>query len=129
MGKFREPKVKNKYNLKVADLRKLVVLKPECICEPLFWRNSVIDAWCLSGEVGSIPGTEVSYWLGIYDENARAYKGKTRVSFSSFGGMCGYNFNVFFKESDIETIQDLEMQEQFMDKINYLLDNGILCKG
>ena len=40
---MRKPKVKNKYNLTYKDLSRLKVLNRDKICEPLFWRNNVIN--------------------------------------------------------------------------------------
>ena len=43
---MREAKVLNKYNLTLKTARKLEVGDESKICEPLFWRNNVINA-CL----------------------------------------------------------------------------------
>ena len=40
--------------------------------------------------------------------------------------MCHYNFNKFYDYSKIENETDLEVQEMFLEKINMLLDEGIL---
>lgn len=50
---MRKPKVENKYNLKPGDIPNLVILDRSKIRSPLFWRNDVINAWCISGSVGS----------------------------------------------------------------------------
>lgn len=134
MGKlFRSPKVENKYSVKYLDLKFLKVVDRSKLQEPLFWRNNVISAWCISGSTypytdnGSKDyGDESSYWLGIYDEDAKHYKGKVMVHFSAFGGMCNYVFNEFYSPSSIKSEDDLSIQEMFLEKLNYLLDNGIL---
>lgn len=72
-------------------------------------------------------GTDNEYWIGIYDLNAKAYAGKFRVHLSSCGGMCGYTFNKFYQQKDIDNEQDLEIQEKFLSKINELIDCGILA--
>jgi len=127
---MREPKVKNKYNLKPNDITKLIVLDRTQIKEPLFWRNSVIDAWCISKGIGTPAdlkyGTENGVWLGIYDEDAKAYKKKIRFSCTSYGGMCGYNFKKFFDYKEIENENDLLTQEFLLDTINNLIDMKIL---
>lgn len=41
---MRKPRVENKYNLKPADIKNLIVKDQSKIKEPLFWRNSVINA-------------------------------------------------------------------------------------
>ena len=126
----RQPKVKNKYKLNIAKIKKLKMGNRELIGEPLFWRNNVISAWCISGSSGSDAdhryGTDDGYWIGIYDDDAKAYAGKFRFDFSSYGGMCGYVFNSFYQPKDIDNENDLKIQEMFLDKINYLIDNGIL---
>ena len=122
---MRKPKVKNKYNLKFADIRKLKVGDKTKICEPLFWRNNVINAWCILGSTAKTKAdkrysTYNEFWIGIYDN------GKIRANCYSFGGMCGYNFKNFFDYKDIENESDLEIQEMLLNKINYLIDEGIL---
>jgi hypothetical protein len=127
---MRKPRVENKYNLTIKDCKKLQVGDRAKIKSPLFWRNTAINAWCISEDIGTDAdkqfGTDNSYWIGIYDEDAKAYAGKLKISFSTYGGMCGYNFNSFFKEKDIENELDLITQEKFLEKINYLIDEGIL---
>lgn len=127
MRNIRKPKVSNKYNLTIDKIKKLKVneLKRNLICEPLFWRNNVISAWCIC-ESFSHPEISTEYWIGIYDIDAKAYKGKFRFYFSAFGGMCNYKFKRFFDYSEIENELDLCVQEAFLEKINYLIDNQIL---
>lgn len=120
-----KPSVQNKYNLTIASIRKLVIVDKSKIKPPRFWRNDVISAWCISCEVGGDNGN--SYWIGIYDDDAPAHAGKFRFAFSSYGGMCGYTFNCFFKEDDIENTMDLKIQELFLEKINLLIDEGVLA--
>lgn len=124
--------VENKYNLTIKDIRKLKIGDRNKICEPLFWRNSIINAWCIIDTAGTYydkkNGTDNEYWIGIYDEDAESYAGKFRFYFSAYGGMCKYEFNKFFQEKDIESPLDLEIQEKFLLKINELVDLGILVK-
>lgn len=127
---MRKPRVKNKYNLTIPQIRKLVIKDRSQVCAPLFWRNNVISAWCISGHAGNKAderlSTDNEYWIGIYDEDAKAYKGKFRFEFFTYGGMCGYRFEKFFQPADIECENDLLIQERFLEKINELLDKGIL---
>lgn len=127
---MRQPTVENKYNLTMAKIRKLKIADRSQISKPLFWRNDVIGAWCIVGSAGSDMdirfGTDNEFWIGIYDDNAKAYAGKFRVHLTSYGGMCSYNFNQFFREKDIENDNDLLIQEKFLSKINELIDLGIL---
>ena len=121
---MRKPKINNKYNLTIVDIKKLQIGDRAKIKEPLFWRNNVISAWCIIETVGKFEDSE--YWIGIYDEDAPAYKGKFRFNFSTYGGMCDYKFQKFFDFSEIENEYDLEIQEKFLSKINFLIDEGIL---
>ncbi len=140
---MREHKIPNTYNLTMKDVRKLQVADRTKIKSPLFWRNDIIDAWCISGSTNAKcfnkgdfkewvdvelinDGMQDEFWIGIYDEDARAYAGKLRVSFSSYGGMCGYNFNRFYNPKEIENEQDLLIQEMFLKKLNYLISEGVL---
>ena len=111
---MRKPQVDNKYNLTMAKIRRLKIADRSKVCEPLFWRNDVIEAWCICGSSGNDMdrrfATNNEFWIGIYDLNAKAYAGKFRVSLSSYGGMCGYEFNKFFDVKDIDNEQDLEIQ-------------------
>ncbi len=121
---LRKPTIKNKYNLTVVDVKKLKIGDRSKIKEPLFWYNDVISAWCIIETVGKFEDAE--YWFGIYDEEAPAYKGKFRFYFSTHGGMCDYKFKKFFDFSEIENEHDLQVQEKFLSKINFLIDEGIL---
>ncbi len=129
---MRNPKVDNKYNLTMSKIRKLKITDTSQIGKPLFWRNDVIGAWCIVGSAGSDMdvrfGTDNEFWIGIYDDNAKAYAGKLRVHLTSYGGMCEYKFNQFFREKDIKDDNDLLIQEKFLSKINELIDLGILSQ-
>ena len=86
---MRKPQVDNKYNLTMAKIRRLKIADRSKVCEPLFWRNDVIGAWCICGSSGDDMdrrfATNNEFWIGIYDLNAKAYAGKFRVSLSSYG--------------------------------------------
>ena len=127
--KMREPKVKNIYGLTIPMIRELKVDRSK-ITEAPFWRNNVIRAWCLSGSTAKCAADEEfcttdEYWLGVYDEDAKAYAGKIRVTFSAYGGMCGYNFKEFYNPKDIENELDLRIQEMFLSVMNDLIERGI----
>lgn len=130
--KMRKPLVNNKYNLTIKKLKKYKVADRTFVGAPFFWRNDVIQAWCISGNAGSIAdqqfGTDNSFWIGIYDEDAKSYAGKFRFYFTSYGGMCGYEFNQFFNEKDIDCENDLRVQEMFLEKINMLINSGIIAE-
>lgn len=72
-------------------------------------------------------GTYNEYWIGIYDQDAPAYKSKIRYTVYSYGGMCKYNFKSFFSEKDIQHKDDIEIQEKLLERVNWLIDEGI-CK-
>lgn len=127
---MRKPKVKNKYNLTPEKIDKLLVNR-DLVKEPVFWRNNVIDAWCIStntikNSLDEEFSTYNEFWLGVYDENAKSYAGKVRHHFSAYGGMCSYNFKRFFNYQEIENEMDLEIQEKAIKKLNQLIDDGVL---
>lgn len=130
---MREPKIKNKYNLTMKDIRKLKIGDRSQLKEPLFWRNTSINAWCISKTTAKYPvdyvcDTYCDYWIGIFDEDSKR-KIKFRVDVDSHGGMCTYKFNKFFDYKEIENEMDLEIQEKLLSKINELIDLGVLVKG
>ena len=128
---MRKPTIENKYNLKPKDIQKATIIDYEKLTQPPFWRNNVINAWCLSECVRPNPrdsyGTyDLGYWIGFYDKDAKSYAGKIRLSCSSYGGMCGYNFKEFFNEKEMENEYDLQLQEKLLDRINWLIDEKII---
>ena len=129
--KMRNPKVENKYNLKPKDIEKAIILDRDRLQKEPFWRNNVVGAWCLSettikNKKDDEFGTYNEYWIGFYDENAKSYAGKIRLSCSSYGGMCHYNFKEFFNPKEIECLIDLEIQEKLLARINWLIEEGII---
>ena len=128
---MRKPTEKNKYNLTMKDCKRLVVKDRSKICEPLFWRNNVIEAWCLSGTTAKSNldrtyGTYNSFWIGVYDDDAKAYAGKVRIDVTAYGDMCNYKFDKFYDYRQIEHEDDLRVQEMLLERINMMLDEGIL---
>lgn len=123
----RNKDIKNKYKLTPRVLETYIVGDRTEVCEPLFWRNNVINAWCISKEIG---GDE--FWIGIYDDiiyNEDSLPvGQFRFDFYSYGGMCKYEFKKFFNLSEIENEDDLRIQEAFIEKINLLIDKGIIVQ-
>ena len=112
--------MENKYNLTMKKIKKLKVGDESQIKEPLFWRNNVINAWCISGTVG----TDNEFWIGIYDKPY--YNSRIRVYCNCLGGMSTYKFNKFFRFEDIEHENDLKVQEDLLKTVNNLIDEGIL---
>ena len=111
---MREAKVLNKYNLTLKTARKLEVGDESKICEPLFWRNNVINAWCISRSIGT----------GIYDEPY--YRRRVHIHVNSWGGMGKYEFCDFYNYKEIENERDLKTQEKLLEVLNMLIDEGIL---
>lgn len=128
---MRKPRVENKYNLKPKDIQKATVLDYERLHQEPFWRNDVVQAWCLS-ETTAKNSKDIEfccyneYWIGFYDEDAKAYAGKIRLDCTSYGGMCGYNFKSFFNPKEIDCEIDLEIQEKLLNRINWLIDEKII---
>lgn len=125
---MRQPKVENKYNLKPSDIPNLIILDRSRICKPLFWRNNVINAWCISGSVGTDAdrryAADNEYWIGIYDKPY--YRKMIHYHCYCWGGMGSYKFKEFFNMKEIENERDLQTQEKLLEIINKLIDEGIL---
>lgn len=119
----RTPRVPNKYELIGSDIHHMVLLDRTNVKEPRFWRNNVINAYCISVSSGNdFSGDE--FWLGIYDE---PYQQKlVRAYFTSYGGMCGYEFSKFYNRDEIDNLADLHIQEKALKVLNELLDKGII---
>lgn len=129
-GKLK-PRIENKYNLKPRDIVKATILDRNKLKEKPFWRNDIIGAWCLSDNTIKCSeddefGCYNEYWIGFYDEDAKAYAGQIRLSCSSYGGMCSYDFKSFYNPKEIGCEIDLEIQEKLLERINWLIDNGII---
>lgn len=126
---MREPTIPNIYGLTIPIIRQLRVDRSKITGEP-FWRNNVINAWCLSGSTAKCAADDEfcatdEYWLGVYDEDAKFYAGKIRVNFSAYGGICSYVFKEFYNPKDIENELDLRIQEQFLRVMNDLIERGV----
>ena len=128
---MRKPVVENKYGLKFSDIHHFVVLKPDELHNPPFWRNEAVQskgihgAWCLSGDTAEskedeLYGTYSEYWIGFYDS------GTIEANCSSYGGMRSCSFEKFFDPKDIDNEIDLRLEELLLRDLNWLLDNGIV---
>ena len=126
--KLREPQIENKYHLNPNDIKKAIILDEDRLHKPPFWRNDVIDAWCLSGGVGKDwdGNFESEYWIAFYDKEAKAYAGTIRMSCTTYGGMYGYKFPSFFNPKDIDCELDLQLQEKLLQTYHWLIEEGIL---
>ena len=123
----RNPKVENRHNLTYSKIQQLRVGKRELVGPPLFFWNASICAWCIY-EASDKQYRENTYWIGIFAEDAPLYPGEFKFGFSSFTGICNYEFEEFFDPSKIYDEYDLIIQEKFLEKINLLIDFSILVK-
>lgn len=120
---IKNPRIQNKYDLTIPKIKNLKIGDTSKICTPLFWRNNVVNAWCISYESDQDSGNNLSYdsfWIGFYDN------GNFEFYFTSYGDMCGYDFEEFYNPHEIEIIDDFLVQEKFLEKINLLIAEGIL---
>ena len=121
---MRDPKVANKYNLKPRDIQRAVILDHDRLTQPPFWRNDIVKAWCLSGGAGhGLYGYVDSYWIGFYDDEVEMGVG---LNCTSYEDMCGYSFEQFYNPEEMENEIDLELQEKLLERINWLIDEGII---
>lgn len=121
-----QPKVENKYNITILDIEKAKVNDLEKIKQKPFWRNNLINGWCLSGDIIPYPldkdGTyDLHWWIGIYEKDL-----SIKIHCTCYGGLCNYKFNEFYKKKQIKDKYDLQLQEQLLEKINWLLDEKII---
>lgn len=114
----------NKYALTLHNIPKLKVNRDLVNKENGFWRNDVINAWCLSDCIGPYYD-ETEYWLGIYDKLKKNGEDKIKVQFNTYGGMCGYEFKKFFNPAEIENDDDYKIQYMFIEKMNELIEKGV----
>lgn len=120
--------VPNKYKLKVKDIKKLKILdwdklKKKC------WHNEAMKAtgswWChLEGcqTEGKPYNDEDEFWIGFREDD-----NKVDCHFTSYGGMCGYNFDKFYTEGDYENDFDIGVQVNALRWLNMMIDAGILA--
>lgn len=125
---IRKPRIENKYNLKPKDIENAVILDYNRLHQSPFWRNDVVQAWCLTGGSGKgfYDDWLDAYWIGFYDNDEKEYAGKIRFYCTTYEDMCSYNFNSFFDYTEIEHEVDLELQEKLLERINWLIDEKII---
>lgn len=115
----------NKYNLKPNDIKKAIVVSPERLKLKPFWRNELINAWCLSEGAGrGFGGSWIdSYWIGFKDD------GKIDYHILCWEGMGNYAIKEFFKSNDIECRSDLDIQIKYVKMLNWLIEENIIKIG
>jgi hypothetical protein len=115
----------NKYGLKFSDIKRFKIVNAAALRLPPFWRNNIIKAWCLSGTAATsnedeMWGDPMEYWIGFYDS------GKIQCDISSSSCMVGEQFERFFNPRDLDTPQDVLLEERLLKRLNWLLDSGIV---
>lgn len=120
---MREPRIKNKYNLKPKDIEHAEVLDRKRLKEKPFRRNEVIKAWCLSE------------WIGGEEDRRFCTGNWYQISFCDSGEikllctcmeMLSYNFKTFFNPNEIDHENDLILQEKLLNRLNWLIDERIV---
>lgn len=124
------PRVKNKYSLTIKDIENLRVGRRDLINPNLFWWNSLCSAWFIS-RVDDSKMEDANcneFWITIYDEKAPRNAGKFTFKITRSSGVHPYSFEEFYNPKDIESNNDLIIQEKFLNTINQLIDMGILLR-
>ena len=121
-------RVPNKYNIKPEDIKKLKVLDWDRLKKHTWYNEGMREAgeWycCLKGSNGGgvfCDDDEDMFWIGFNKKN-----GEVDYWFTSYGGMCGYTFDEFYKADEIENKWDMNVQVNAMRYLNMLLDEGII---
>ena len=117
-------KYPNKYNLTPKSIKKLKILDWGRLKEKT-WHNNALSGnwWChLEGSNSDCSyDDDDEFWIGFNEDN-----NKIDYSFSSYGGMCHYNFKNFYDSKDIENKYDMQMQVNTIRWLNMMIDEGIL---
>lgn len=125
------PRVENKYSLTINDIKNLRVGRRDLITPKLFWWNKLCSAWFIS-KVDDSKMEDANcneFWITIYDVNAPHNAGKFTFNITRSSGVHQYCFEEFYNPRDIESINDLVIQEKFLNTINQLIDIGILVRA
>lgn len=119
----------NKYNLRYADMKRLRPVNAKAVAYAPFWRNNVINAWCLSAstETSETAGfrTSSEYWLAFYDEDAPEHPGETGF-YMRRRGFKNYRPKRFLDAKYIQSSDDLKIQRELIETVNQLIDDGRL---
>ena len=120
-------RVPNKYNIKPEDIKKLKVLDWDKL-KKYTWYNEAMkktgEWYChLEGSNGGgiYGNNEDEFWIGFNKKN-----GEVDYWFVSYGGMCDYTFDEFYKSNSIENKWDLNVQVNTLRYLNMLLDEKIV---
>lgn len=120
-------KVPNKHNIKPEDIKKLKVLDWDKLKKKTWYNEAKKDTgewYCHlegSNSGGFYGDDEDEFWIGFNKKN-----GEVDYWFTSYGGMCGYTFDEFYKTDEIKNKWDMNVQVNAMRYLNMLLDEGIV---
>lgn len=118
-------KYPNKYNLTPKSIKKLKILDWGRLKGKTWHNNAMLsgDWWChLEGCNASGPyNGETEFWIGFNEDN-----NKIDCDFSSYDGMCRYNFKKFYNGAEISNKYDMQMQVNTIRWLNMMIDEGIL---
>lgn len=114
------PRVKNKYDLTPDIIRSLKTAKPEELGNPeYFWKNQNYPGdGCVSAIIG--PYEDASFFLRVSPEGVEDFSVAVMM-------LCSYHFTEFYNPDEIKSSYDMRIQELILEKINRLIDDGILC--
>lgn len=118
--------VPNKYKLTVKDIRHLKILDWDRLKKACWHNDAMLSGswWChLEGcqLEGKPYNDEDEFWIGFREED-----NKVRCHFTSYGGMCGYNFNNFYSPRSVENDYDVRVQVNTIRWLNMMIDEKIL---
>ena len=117
--------VPNKYDLTPKRISKLKILDWPRLKQHTWYNLAKTDGnWWCHCEGCSLDGKyndEDEFWIGFNERN-----NKIAYDFSSYGGMCGYEFEKFYDAADIENEYDMNVQINTLKWLNMMIDNKIL---
>ena len=118
-------KYPNKYNLTPKSIKKLKILDWEQLKKETWYNKAMLSGswWChIEGSSNNKNYEfEDEFWIGFNEKN-----NKIDCKFSSYGGMCNYNFDQFYNLSDIEDCYDMNVQVNAIKWLNRMIDENIL---
>lgn len=118
-------KYPNKYNITPKSIKKLKILDWGKLKGKTWHNNAMLSGnwWChLEGcNNGGNYDSEVEFWIGFNEDN-----NKIDCHFTSYDGMCWYNFKKFYNGAEISNKYDMQMQVNTIRWFNMMIDEGIL---
>lgn len=118
-------KYPNRYNLTPKKIKKLKILDWGKLKENTWLNNAKLDGtwWChLEGcNDGEKYDSEDEFWIGFNEDN-----NTIDSNFTSYEGMCLYNFKKFYNSAEINNKYDMQVQVNAIKWLNMMIDEGIL---